>query len=70
MCPKSICSKELRQVWAARLSLSAYGIRTYVYLLENRTITTNTIHDTADTVQAYTLAHVLYKCSRITVSSN
>jgi hypothetical protein len=38
--------------------------------LENRAISTDTIHDAADTVHTYTLSHMLYKCSRIAMMSN
>ena len=39
-------------------------------LLENRPIATYKIHDSTDTVQAYTLAHVLHKYSTVPMVSN
>jgi hypothetical protein len=47
------------------------GVNTVqMFFLENRSIATNTIHDSSDTVQANTFAHMLYKCSTVTVVSN
>lgn len=38
--------------------------------LENRTITTNTIHDATDTVQIDTFAHILHERGRVSMASN
>ena len=37
---------------------------------EDGAIPPNAVHDPPDTVQKYTFAHMLYKRSRVTVSSN
>jgi hypothetical protein len=40
------------------------------YFLENRTITTDTVHDPADAIEADTLTHMLNKGGRISMASN
>jgi hypothetical protein len=40
------------------------------YFLENRTITTDTVHDSTDAIETDTLAHVLHERGRISVASN
>ena len=77
LCPKALRHKHLRTIRAADFSLSLYPIRVYIYVQvfmykcsEDGAIPPNAVHDPPDTVQKYTLAHMLNKCSGVTVSSN
>ena len=45
-------------------------LRVKILRSENRTITTQAIHDSADTVQVDTLTHILNKHGRISMASN
>jgi len=67
---KCLIYKELRQKWRPDFAVSPYTTTVYVEFSQNRTIPSNAVHDAADTVQTYTLSHMLYKRSRITVVSN
>jgi hypothetical protein len=40
------------------------------YFLENRTIATDTIHDSTDAIEADTLSHVLHKRGRISMTGD
>lgn len=41
-----------------------------MFFLENRTIPTNTIHDSANTIQAYTLTHMLHERGRVSMTGD
>ena len=70
ICRKSLEHKHLRQILPANLVVSTYALRVYVEFLEYRTIPPNAVHYPADTVQTYTLAHMLNKRGRVAVTSN